>query len=227
MRARIFLTSACALALLVTCAVGTAAATPLDKRTTFTFNAPVAVPGVVLPAGSYVFRLADDTRGRDVVQVIAAEGGAAYAMFFTLRTPRGEPVDKPEIRFMETASDMPAAVKAWWYPAETQGYEFVYPREQARLLAAGTGRPVLTEVTPAAEPQPQYVWEVPEEPAPVIAREEPVLVGEVAQAVQPAVEEPAPVTLPKTDSPTATLVLAGLLSLMAALMLRGILSVRT
>jgi hypothetical protein len=116
----------------------TAAATPFDKRTTVTFSQPVSVPGVTLPAGSYVFRIANTIQGRHVIQVLSADGRTPYAMFFSLRTPAGEPADRPEIRFMETAADLPLAIRAWWYPADTQGYEFVYPRAQARRLAVGT-----------------------------------------------------------------------------------------
>lgn len=148
MRVRTCVITCCALVLLGVL-TATAAATPLDKRTTFTFSAPFTVPGVTLPAGTYVFRLADDLRGRDIVQVLGAENETAYAMFHTLRTPRGTPVDKPELRFMETAADKPLAVKSWWYPAETQGYEFLYPRHQAELLAKGIGAPVVAEA-PAA-----------------------------------------------------------------------------
>lgn len=134
MRVRTCVITCCALVLLGVLTAATAAATPLDKRTTLTFSAPFTVPGVTLPAGTYVFRLADDVRGRDIVQVLGAENGVAYAMFHTLRTPRGTPVDKPELRFMETASERPIAIKSWWDPAETEGYEFIYPRDQTDLL---------------------------------------------------------------------------------------------
>jgi hypothetical protein len=44
-------------------------------------------------------------------------------------------------------------VKTWWYSGDKAGYEFIYPKEQARLLAKGTGQPVLImeaeRVTPA------------------------------------------------------------------------------
>jgi hypothetical protein len=206
----------------------TAAATPLDKRTTFTFSAPFAVPGVTLPAGSYVFRLADDLRGRDVVQVLDARDGTAYAMFFTIRTPRGEPVDKSTIQFLETASDMPIAIKSWWYPAETQGYEFLYPRAQAELLAKGTGAPIVTAVVPGEGEE--YVRVVPEETIAPAAAGEPAFLAEVAEAVEeaPAVaQEPAPVALPRTASPTATLLLLGALALLGAVGMRTVRAVRT
>jgi hypothetical protein len=136
MRARTCVITCCALVLLGAFTAATVAATPLDKRTTFTFSAPFTVPGVTLPAGTYIFRLADDLRGCDIVQVLGAENGVTYAMFHTLRTPRGIPVDKPELRFLETATDMPIAVRSWWYPAETQGYEFLYPRDRAAHFPA-------------------------------------------------------------------------------------------
>jgi hypothetical protein len=40
-----------------------------DKRTYFTFNQSVALPGVTLPAGTYMFRLADPDTTRRVIQV--------------------------------------------------------------------------------------------------------------------------------------------------------------
>jgi len=48
---------------------------------------------------------------------------------------------------METAAGVPSAIKTWWYPGERSGYEFVYPKEQARRLAKGASQPVLTTQT--------------------------------------------------------------------------------
>src|ERR1700730_3742746 len=46
-----------------------ASADQSDKKTVFTFSAPVEIPGKVLPAGTYVFKLLDSTSNRDIVQV--------------------------------------------------------------------------------------------------------------------------------------------------------------
>jgi hypothetical protein len=119
-------------------------AQPADKRTVFKFSGPVAMPGVTLPAGEYLFRLANPDSGRNVVQVLSADGSRAYGMFFSMRADRFEPAATPEVRFMETAAGAPAAIRTWWYPGERSGYEFVYPKEQARRLAQGTSQPVLT-----------------------------------------------------------------------------------
>lgn len=140
----------------------TAQIQPYDKRTFFTFSGPVAIPGATLPAGKYIFRLAD-TNSRNVIQVLSADGTKPYAMFFAIRAERPDPPTAPEIRFMETAEGMPAAIQTWWYPGERSGYEFAYPREQARRLAEGVRQPVLTaRAEPPAPPAPT--------PAPDLAR---------------------------------------------------------
>ena len=82
-----------------------------DKRTTFTFSGPVALPGVTLPAGQYLFRLADPSGDRKVVQVLSADGSKPYGMFFSLSADRAEPPSTPEVRFMETGAGMPTAIR--------------------------------------------------------------------------------------------------------------------
>ena len=67
-----------------------------------------------------------------------------FSLFFTLPAERFEPASNPEVRFMETASGTPAAVRSWWYPGERTGYEFIFPKDQARRLAMGASQPVLT-----------------------------------------------------------------------------------
>jgi len=160
MQTRIFVRVAFAAALLAIC-VGSATTTAqtFDKRTFFTFNAPVAIPGVTLPAGKYLFRLAQTT-DHHVVQVLSGDGRTSYAMFFALRAERRDFISQPELQFMETPSDMTAAIDTWWYPAERSGYEFVYPKEQARLLAKGTGRSVLTTAEPFRTDNPPAEYEL-------------------------------------------------------------------
>ncbi len=58
----------CAAVLTVMCAPG-ARADQWDKKTILTFSGPVQLPRVTLPAGTYVFKLADISGNRHVVQV--------------------------------------------------------------------------------------------------------------------------------------------------------------
>lgn len=132
----------CAAALFASVFEAPAMAQPADKRTYFTFSQPVALPGVTLPAGTYMFRYVDSSRR--VVQISSADGTKAYGMFLTLPTERIEPASQPELQFMETAEGMPAAAKAWWYPGDRIGSEFMFPKDQANRLARHAGQPKLT-----------------------------------------------------------------------------------
>lgn len=138
-----FRSAACAAALLAAIAAH-ASAQPHDKRTIFSFSGPVALPGVTLPAGQYLFRLADPATSGKVVQVLSGDGRTPYGLFFTMAAERPDPASAPEVRFMETGAGMPSAIKTWWYPGERRGFELIYPKEQARRLAQGANQPVLT-----------------------------------------------------------------------------------
>ena len=135
---------ACAVAVFVCLVAAPVSAQPLDKRTLFTFSGPVTLPGVTLPAGQYLFRLADPNSSSKVVQVLNADGTKPYGLFFAITAKRLEPASSPEVHFMETASGTPAAIRTWWYPGERRGYEFIFPKEQARRLAMGASQSVLT-----------------------------------------------------------------------------------
>ena len=135
---------ACAVTVFVCLVAAPVCAEPLDKRTLFTFSGPVSLPGVTLPAGQYLFRLADPNSSSNVVQVLNADGTKPYGLFFTIAAERLAPASSPEVRFMETASGMPAAIRTWWYPGERRGHEFIFPKDQARRLAMGASLPVLT-----------------------------------------------------------------------------------
>ena len=44
-----------------------------DQATTVTFNQPVQIPGQLLPAGTYVFKLTNYDAARNVVQIFNSE----------------------------------------------------------------------------------------------------------------------------------------------------------
>ena len=139
------LTSACAAAMLTAMAATPARAQgTLDSRTEFTFNQPVELPNVTLPPGTYIFRFVDATTGKKVMQVQSKDASnKTYGMFLTISAQRPRPSDDAELRFLETPAGQPAAVKTWWYPGNTIGREFIYPKSQARRLAQATNEPVL------------------------------------------------------------------------------------
>jgi hypothetical protein len=135
--------SVCAVALIASLR-SAAFAQPADKRTFFTFSGPVTMPGVTLPTGKYLFRIADATSSSHIIQVLNEDGTRIYGTFFSIAAERPVVAEKPEVRFMETASSTPPAIRTWWYPGQRRGYEFIYPKTQARLLAKTAGPSVLT-----------------------------------------------------------------------------------
>jgi hypothetical protein len=145
-----FVRSVCAVTLLALTAAPAVAQTPLDKRIFFTFTAPVTIPGVTLPPGSYMFHMVNPTSNRGVVTVRSKDGRQVYSTFLTIPAEAKQRPDDPEIRFMERRTNVPYAVKAWWYPGERTGFEPVYPRKQAELLAQAVTDPVLTTSATAA-----------------------------------------------------------------------------
>ncbi len=123
---------------------GRAEAQPADYRTYFTFSAPVTLPGMTLPAGKYIFRLADPDGSRKVINVMSGDGKKSLAMLHTIPNQAARPPKDAEIRFMETNAQVPPPVKTWWYAGKSLGYEFIYPRRQALELAKSTKEPILT-----------------------------------------------------------------------------------
>lgn len=135
------------LSLGVTLWASTAQAQPEDKRTFFTFSGPIALPGMTLPAGRYIFRIVDTTSSRKVIQVMSDDGKKPFVMANTIPDQRRDAPKDATVAFYETPRGTPAAVKTWWYPGETIGYQFIYPRAQAKEIAHNTGKPVLTTKT--------------------------------------------------------------------------------
>lgn len=121
-----------------------------DKAIYFTFSEPVTLPQVTLPAGRYLFRLADSLVSRTIVQIYSADGSKLHAMLMTIPARRADLPENPEVRFLETAANTPPAIATYWYPGEQSGWEFVYPREQAMSLARASQQPVLTTAQDAS-----------------------------------------------------------------------------
>jgi hypothetical protein len=171
---------------------GRAEAQPADYRTYFTFSAPVTLPGITLPAGKYIFRLADPDSSRKVINVLSGDGQRSLAMLHTIPNQATRAPKDAEIRFMETSAQVPPPIKTWWYAGKAIGYEFIYPRQQALELAKSTSEPVLTtaqETTDVAKAELSRVGGA-DAPAAVKVEENPAP-AEVRGRAQQADVEPA------------------------------------
>jgi hypothetical protein len=99
-----------------------------NKETVVTFSAPVEVPGKDLPAGTYVFELADSESSRDIVEIFTEDKQHLLTTFIAVPKARLNPANTTIVTFAEEPTGTPAAVKSWFYPGDTDGLEFVYLR---------------------------------------------------------------------------------------------------
>jgi hypothetical protein len=123
-------------------AVPSVKASVWNQKTIFSFNQPVEIPGRVLKAGTYVFKLADIQGDRNVVQVYSKDQKHLLGTFLAVPDYRLRTPGKPIIDFTERAEGSPEAVKAWFYPGDNYGHEFVYPKTEATKLAKANNEPV-------------------------------------------------------------------------------------
>ena len=186
----------CALAVATLVGTTAFAQEPVDQRTYFTFSAPFELPGnKTLPAGKYTFRVLDSPSNRHVIQILNQDGTRIQATLLAIPAQRQDPPSEPEIRFMEAAASMPPAVKTWWYPGRTIGHEFIYPKEQARRLAARQSEPVLsvkTEETSTDAMQTSELERVNGDTAASTTTTEQTRTAEAAPPPAPRVTAPAP-----------------------------------
>ena len=213
-------TSIVACACLLASMLPQAKADDWDQKTTFTFSGPVEIPGQVLSAGTYVFKLADSASDRSVVQVFNQDQNHFYGTFLTIPDYRLKPAGKPIITFDERAAGSPEAVRAWFYPGENYGHEFVYPKAKAVQLAKANSTPVpsmanelaANTTKPATTMQETHVVEMKQAP---LKAQQPTKEVEIAQVfVTQAAPQPAlPEKLPTTASSLPLVGLLGLFSL--------------
>lgn len=198
-----------------------------NQKTVFTFNVPVEVPGQVLPAGTYVFKLLDSPSDRHIVQVFNKDETQLFDTFLAIPDYRLRPASKTIVTFEERPAGSPMAIKAWFYPGRNFGNEFVYPKPKAIELAKANNVPV--PATPAEVPANtnKTAATITEsdiaalKTAPLKAEqptEEEVEVAEVFETT--ATNAELPDSLPATASGMPLIGLLGLLSLGAAATLR-------
>jgi len=72
-------TVALAITVIGLASAASARADEFNKQTVLTFSQPVEIPGQVLPAGTYLFKLADTMSDRHIVQIFSADGSRIIA----------------------------------------------------------------------------------------------------------------------------------------------------
>jgi len=116
-----------------------------DQATTLTFSEPIQIPGQMLPAGTYLFRLVDANSGENLVQVFNSDRTVLYATLQTVPTERVEPTGHTTITLAEQGSGKPDVLLKWFYPGNLTGHEFVYSGQKEKELAQDTQRTIVSD----------------------------------------------------------------------------------
>jgi hypothetical protein len=120
----------------IVCATAAVArADECNKLVDLTFSAPVALPGITLPAGTYRFMHPDCGMTNGVLRVSSEDGMQVYGTFLTIPEQRTTPTGQLEVLLAEMPAGSPRAIKAWFYPGETTGDGLIYPKHEAARVA--------------------------------------------------------------------------------------------
>jgi len=113
--------------------------TPAARTTYLTVNTPIALPGVALGPGTYLFELAAPDERLDVVRVSSRDRSQVFFMGFTevIDRPAGLRSDHP-IAFGESRLGTPRPIAAWFPPNESTGRRFLYARTTRQVTDSST-----------------------------------------------------------------------------------------
>lgn len=133
---------------LLTLLVPRAKADTWNKKTILTVNEAISVPaphektGKVLEPGKYVMKLADSPSNRHIVQIFNEDENQLITTILAIPNYRLEPTGDTKFTFWETPAGQPKALRAWFYPGDNFGQEFVYSPAQATEIAKVSGEQV-------------------------------------------------------------------------------------
>jgi hypothetical protein len=199
----------CLVALVTLFVSSNAKADTWNKLTKLTFTEPVEISGTVLQPGTYWIKLLDSPANRNIVQIWNEDRSQLITTVLAIPNYRLRPTGDTVVKFSERPTGTPEAIRAWFYPGDSFGQEFVYPKTRATVLAQNASEPVLSVRDEQATA-----------PAPVLAHAPVKAVEPSGEEVEIAEVETIAPALPETGSPLPLLGLLGLLAVVAGLALR-------
>jgi len=101
-------------------------ANSFDERTVVTFSDPVQIPGQVLPAGTYVFKLSPIPLERDTVQIFNARENRVIATLFTVPVWLERRSGDAAVTLSEAPAGTAPSVHDFFYEGTVRGHRFVY-----------------------------------------------------------------------------------------------------
>jgi hypothetical protein len=215
-----------------------------NKQTVMTINETIQLPNATLQPGTYTLKLLDSQSDRHIVQVFDKDEKHLITTILAVPNYRLQPTGKTKFSFWEVPAGQPPALRAWFYPGDNFGQEFVYPKNVSQQIAATAKAPVPTTAAETPEEYKSapitstnetgasssldtntYTAAAVPAPAPAVTPE-PAPEPAPAPAPQEVQAAPAPTpppadTLPQTASTLPLIGLAGLVSLLGFFALRA------
>jgi len=116
-----------------------------NKYTIITASQPIQIPDRVLPAGKYVLKLLHPSASqRNFVGVYDGNGQHLITTVITRNDYRKERSGRTVLTFWETPAGTPLVLRAWFWPGDYWGQEFVYPEALAAQIAKTSHQQVPT-----------------------------------------------------------------------------------
>jgi hypothetical protein len=125
MMTRIVSAAALGALLLGATAQRTGAWSDADHREYLTFSGAVAIPGAVLPAGTYIFEVPSPSFPNTIVSVRSRDGRKVYLTQFT-RVVNKPANAAPHVAFHETVRGQAPKVDVWYPMNGDRGRQLVY-----------------------------------------------------------------------------------------------------
>ena len=117
----------CSAAVLWVYAAAFGNASTFNKTTILKFSGAVALPGVTLEPGEYIFELANPSTGRNVVRVIDRARTKLHLMALTQHVVRPASAGRDAtVTFGEARRGTPPPIKAWYPQGDSVGHAFIY-----------------------------------------------------------------------------------------------------
>lgn len=125
-------------------------ASEADQSTEITFSQPIQVPGQILPAGTYLFKL-PNTDNLNVVQIFNQNGTHVYATLQTIPTASGRVADDTTVTLVQQGAGEPDALLNWFYPGDETGHEFLYSNQVEKQMARDKHQKVVANGQPSTD----------------------------------------------------------------------------
>jgi hypothetical protein len=99
-----------------------------DKKTIVTFDQDVEIPGQVLPAGTYVFKLLRSSPNRFIVQIWTEHESHLLSTLMTVGDSYPNPSGEAYFVLDMTGTDegYPPVVASWFFGGGDEGRDFIY-----------------------------------------------------------------------------------------------------